>query len=185
MCAAQSADESATRCDSHAPGEASALTNASNLGLVSPPDVGRVALAVLVLNRYVGDKAHRRLSTRRNGVREVRSMAVAPISVGPAHAHSGLVRWAVGLAGAVVVAIAASFAIFAVAYAIGGSSATEDNWVGFLGMVSLLGGLLASLAAFALAAVAMGKDERGARLWLPLSVFPGLLAFLLLGEALW
>ena len=109
----------------------------------------------------------------------------APISVGPAHAHSRLARWAAGLAGAVVVAIAASFAIFAVAYAIGGSSATEDNWVGFLGMVSLLGGLLASLAAFALAVVAKVKHERWAPLWLPLTVFPALLAFLLLGEAFW
>jgi len=109
----------------------------------------------------------------------------APISVGPAHAHSRLARWAVGLAGAVVVAIAVSYTIFAVAYAIGGSSATEDNWVGFLGMVSLLGGLLASLAAFALAVVAKVKHERWTLLWLPLSVFPALLAFLLLGEAFW
>ena len=54
-----------------------------------------------------------------------------------------------------------SFAIFALAYAIGGSGATEDNWVGFLGMVSLLGGLLASFAAFALAVVAKVKHERG------------------------
>src|SRR3972149_11316406 len=160
-------------------------TNASNLGLVSPSDVVRVALADFVLKRYVGDKAHRRLSTRPNGVREARSMPVAPLSVGPAPAHSGLARWAVGLAGAVVVAIAASFAIFAVALAIGGSRATADNWVGFLGMVSLLGGLLASLAAFALAVVAKVKHERWALLWLPLSVFPALLAFLLLGEAFW
>ena len=109
----------------------------------------------------------------------------APISVGPARAHSRLARWAVGLAGAVVVAIAATFAIFAVAYAIGGSSAIEDNWVGFLGMVSLFGGLLASLAAFALAVVAKVKRERWTLLWLPLSVFPALLAFLLLGEAFW
>ena len=109
----------------------------------------------------------------------------APISVGPAHAHSCLARWAVGLAGAVVVAIAASYAIFAVAYVIGGSGSTEDNWVGFLGMVSLLGGLLASLAAFALAVVAKVKHEPWAPLWLPLSVFPALLAFLLLAEAFW
>ena len=112
-------------------------------------------------------------------------MAVAPITVGPAHGRSGLARWAVGLAGAVLVAFAVTFAILAVAYAIGGSGATEDNWVGFLGMVSLLGGLLASLAAFALAVVARVKHERWALLWLPLSVFPALLAFLLLGEAFW
>src|SRR3990172_539293 len=138
MCVAHNADERATRCDSHAPSDASARTNASNLGLVSPSDVVRVALADFVLKRYVGDEAHRRLSSRPNGVREVRSMAVAPvpghapISVGPAHAHSRLARWAVGLAGAVVVAIAVSYAIFAVAYALGEIGATEDNWVGFL-----------------------------------------------------
>ena len=109
----------------------------------------------------------------------------APMSVGPAHAHSRLARWAVGFAAAVAVAIATSLAIFAVAYAIGGSGATEDNWVGFLGAVSLLGGLLVSLAAFALAIVAKIKRERWALLWLPLSVFPALLAFLVLGEAFW
>lgn len=118
-------------------------------------------------------------------------MTVAPVpgrarhSVGPAPAHNRLVRWAVGLAAAVAVAIATSFVIFAVAYAIGGSGATEDNWVGFLVAVSLLGGLLASLAAFALAVVAKVKHERWALLWLPLSVFPALLAFLALGEAFW
>jgi hypothetical protein len=94
-------------------------------------------------------------------------------------------KWAVGLAVAATVAIAASFAILAVAYAIGGSGATEDNWVGFLVMVSLLGASLASLAAFALAIVAKVKHERWAPLWLPLSVFPALLAFVVLGEALW
>jgi hypothetical protein len=91
-----------------------------------------------------------------------------------------LAGWAVGLAAAVAVAIATSFAIFAVAYAIGGSGATEDNWVGFLLGVSLLGGLLASLAV-----VAKVKHERWAPLWFPLSVFPALLAFLVLGEAFW
>ncbi len=109
----------------------------------------------------------------------------APISVGPAHAPSRLARWAVGLAAAAAVAIGTSFAIFAVAYAIGGSGATEDNWVGFLVGVSLLGALLTSLAAFALALVAKVKHERWALLRLPLSVFPALLAFLVLGETLW
>jgi hypothetical protein len=94
-------------------------------------------------------------------------------------------RWAVGLAAAAAVVIATAAAIFAVAYAIGGSGATEDNWVGFLVMVLLFGGLLASLAAFALAVVAKVKHERWAPLWLPLSVFPALLAFLVLGETLW
>jgi hypothetical protein len=98
--------------------------------------------------------------------------------------HSRLARWAVGLAAAVVVAIATSVAIFAVAYVIGGSGATEDNWVGFLVMVLLLGGLVASLAAFALAVVAKVKRKPGT-LWLPLSVFPAVLVFLVLGETFW
>jgi hypothetical protein len=96
-----------------------------------------------------------------------------------------IARWAVGRAGAVVVAFAVTFAMFAVALATGGSDAIEDNWVGFLGIVSLYGGFLASLAAFALAVVARFKHERWALLWLPLSLFPALLAFLLLGEAFW
>jgi len=98
---------------------------------------------------------------------------------------TGARKWAVGLAVAAAVAIATSFGIFAVAYAIGGSGATEDNWVGFLVAVSLLGASLVSLAAFALAIVAKVKHERWAPLWLPLSVFPALLAFVVLGEALW
>ena len=67
----------------------------------------------------------------------------------------------------------------------GGPGRRKDNWVGFLAMVSLLGGLLASLAAFALAVVARATHERWALLWLPLSVFPGLLALVVLGEAFW
>ncbi len=109
----------------------------------------------------------------------------APISEGPAHAHSRLARWAVGLAAAVAVVIAIAYAVFGVAYAIGGSSAIEDTWVGYLAGVSLLGGLLGSLAAFALAAVAKVKHERWALQWLPLSLFPALLALVVLVELLW
>ena len=99
--------------------------------------------------------------------------------------HSRLAGWAVGLAAAVAVAIATSFAIVALAYVIGGSGATEDNSVGFLVMVLLLSGLVASLAAFALAVAAKLKRDRWSLLWLPLSVFPAMLAFLVLGEAFW
>jgi hypothetical protein len=94
-------------------------------------------------------------------------------------------RWGVGIAAAVAVAILVSAAIFALAYAVGGSGATEDNWVGFLGAVSLLGGLVASFAAFALALAAKIKHEQWALLWLPLLLFPALLAFLVLGELFW
>ena len=106
-----------------------------------------------------------------------------PIPGGTARSH--LARWAVGLAVAVAAVVAVSYVTFALAYAIGGSDAIEDNWVGFLGGVSLLGGLLASLVAFALAVVAKAKHERRTRLWLPLSVFPALFAFVVLAEVLW
>ena len=118
-------------------------------------------------------------------------MTVAPapgrasFSLSPDGAHGRLARWAVGLAAVVALAIAMSLALFAAAYAIGDSSSTEDNWVGFLGGVSLLGGLPASLVAFALAVAARTKHERWALLWSPLFLFPALLAFLVLGEAFW
>lgn len=123
--------------------------------------------------------------------KEVSSMTVgpvsgsAPISAGPTHPHTRLTRWAVGLAAAAAVAVVAALAVFAVAVAIGGSEATEDNWVGFLVVSLVFGGLLASLAAFALAVVAKVRHEPWALLWLPLSVFPALIAFLVLGETFW
>jgi hypothetical protein len=106
--------------------------------------------------------------------------------MGSRRAHSRLARWGVVLAAFAAVAIATSFAILAVAYAIGGSGATEDNWVGYLAGLSLLSGLPASLAALTLALVAKVKHERWPLLWFPLSLFPTLVALLMLGEAfLW
>ncbi|HEX6760787.1 MAG TPA: hypothetical protein VF086_20605 [Propionibacteriaceae bacterium] len=113
----------------------------------------------------------------------VPSPASVPAGREPGHTRSA--RWAVGIAAAVAVLILVSAAIFAVAYAVGGAGATEDNWVGFLGAVSLLGGMVASLAAFALALAAKIKHERWALLWLPLSLFPALFVFLVLGELFW
>jgi hypothetical protein len=109
----------------------------------------------------------------------------ASVPAGRDRAHTRLARWAVGIAAAVVVVILVSAVIFAVAYAVGGPGATEDNWVGLLGVVSLLGGLVASLAAFALALAAKIKHEQWALLWLPLLLFPALLVFPVLGELFW
>lgn len=110
----------------------------------------------------------------------------APISVEPGHAHGGrLARWAVGLAMAATAAVAAAPASYAVAFATGGTDAVEDNWAAYLVGALLLGGLLVSLVAFALAVVAKVEHERWALLWLPLSVLPALVAFLVLGEAFW
>jgi hypothetical protein len=78
-----------------------------------------------------------------------------------------------------------SFAIFAVAYAVGGSAAVDDTWIGLLLAVALLGGLAASLVAFVLALMAGVKHVRWRPLWLPLALFPAILAFLVLGELFW
>ncbi len=108
-----------------------------------------------------------------------------PVSAGSGQRHGRLARWAVGLSALFGVAIAAGIATFAIAYAVGGASATEDNWVGYL--VASMGfvGLLGSLAAFVLAIIAKVKRERGALLWLPLCMFPACFLFLVLGETLW
>lgn len=89
--------------------------------------------------------------------------------------------WAVGLAAAVAIGVVVSYAIFFAVLAMGGT--VGDNWVGYLGGVSLVGGLVVSIVAFALAIVAKVKHERWRLLWLPLSVFPALLAIVVIAEA--
>jgi hypothetical protein len=93
--------------------------------------------------------------------------------------------WAVRLAQAAVVVVSIAFAVFGVADVVGGSGATEDNWVALLTVTSFFGGFLVSLTAFALAVAVRVQHEQWTLLWLPLSVFPALLAFLVLGEAFW
>jgi hypothetical protein len=99
--------------------------------------------------------------------------------------HRRLSRWAVGISAVTAAAAAASYAVFGVAYAVGGSDAIGDNWVGLLGAVALFGGLAASFLAFALAVVAKAKHDRWGLLWLPLGLFPTLLLIVGLVEALW
>lgn len=100
-------------------------------------------------------------------------------------AHSDRARRAVRRATAAATASAAALALFGLAYAVGGADATADNWVGILVVLALLGGVPASLAAFVLAVLAKVQHERWALLWLPLAVFPSLVAFVVLGEAFW
>ena len=108
-----------------------------------------------------------------------------PIPTDPPGGRSLIARWAVGLAAVVAVVVAVSYAIFGVAYAVGGDKAISDNWVGFLGAFAMLGGLAASFVAFALAIVAKVKHERWVLLWLPLSLFPALLAVVVVAEMFW
>jgi hypothetical protein len=116
-------------------------------------------------------------------------MTVHPVGGGThlssAHGQGGLAKLALGLALVVAGAVLVAAAIFAVAYAVGGADATEDNWVGFVAVVGLVGGLLASLVTFAVALGAWFRHERSRLLWLPLLLFPALLAFIVLGEAFW
>ena len=114
-----------------------------------------------------------------------------PVSIRSRNSASGtnttsrLSRCAVGVATVVAVVLAVTGAIFIVAFSSGGSDAISDNWIGLLGAIALIGGLIASFAAFVLAITAKIKREQSAWLWLPLLAFPAMLLFLLLGEVLW
>src|SRR5690242_1181811 len=100
----------------------------------------------------------------------------APLSAGPVHTHPRLPRWAVGLAEAAAAMAAIAVGVFAIASVVWGPSAVEDNWVAILVVVLFFGGLLASVAAFGLAVAVKVRHEQWPFLWLPLSVFPVLLA---------
>lgn len=110
---------------------------------------------------------------------------VAGGSVGHAHGRRDLARWSVGLAKAVVVVLAVSYTIFGVTWAIGGRDSIEDTWVGYLGGAALLGGMLVAFIAFVMAVVARVRHEVAALLWLPLFLFPALLAVVVVVETLW
>ena len=96
-----------------------------------------------------------------------------------------LARWSVTLAEAVVAVVTLAALVFGAAYVVGGVEATEDNWVGMLAAVGLLGGLAVSLVAFVLAVLARARHERRPLSWLPWTVFPALFGFILLGELFW
>ena len=110
-----------------------------------------------------------------------------PVSAGTGPRQPGgrLARWAVGLSLVSGATIAAAIATFGIAYAAGGSSKVEDNWVAYLVTSLALAGLVCSLAAFALAVVAKVRQERWAVLWLPLSLLPAAVLFVVLGELFW
>jgi hypothetical protein len=99
--------------------------------------------------------------------------------------HSKVARTAVGIAAADVAVLVVIGAIFGTAWLVGGTEATEDNWVGMLGAVGVLGGLAASVVALVLAALARSRHEAWSLLWLPLLLAPGLLLLVGSVELFW
>ena len=115
-------------------------------------------------------------------------MTVGPVSRHsdlPHPAHDRLAAWAVWLGAAVAIVVPVVYVIFGITYAVGGESAISDTFVGYLAGFALLGGLATSLVAFALAVAAKVQHEVRPLLWLPLTVFPVLFAFVVLAEAFW
>jgi hypothetical protein len=115
---------------------------------------------------------------------EVSSMTVTPVVDLPQE-RSKLARWAVGLGSLVAVIVSLAYAVVLIALAVGGTEAIEDNFVGYLGGISLLGGLLVALVAFVLGVVAKVRHESWSLLWIPLLVFPVLFGLTSLAELFW
>lgn len=118
-------------------------------------------------------------------------MTVAPVPgrvparTGQGPPHGRLARWAVGLSIVFGAASVVSIGAVVIAYAGGFESSVEDTLLGELLAQVALTGFVGSLAAFVAAIVAKVRHERWTLLWLPLCLFPALLAFLVLGEAFW
>lgn len=107
-----------------------------------------------------------------------------PDGAGRRAGRSRLALAAEFIAALVAATLVAAFAIFAVAYLIGGWAAIDDTWVGLIAAIALIGGLLLSLIGCVLAVLAI-RRERRASLWLPLLLFPAIVTFLLIGELFW
>ena len=108
-----------------------------------------------------------------------------PVSTGSRGPRGRPARWAVGLSLLSAGTFLTSFAAIAIAYAIGEEAAVEDTLLAIVLLATGLAGVLGSLVALALAVVAKTKREHWPLLWLPLTVFPAIVLFLVLGEAFW
>ena len=89
-----------------------------------------------------------------------------------------LARWAVRLAAGVLVAITVSYLVYGAVWATAGANAVTERAVEDQTYAVYLGGLAASVVAFALAIVSRGREHSWKGLWLPLSVLPALVALL-------
>jgi len=84
-----------------------------------------------------------------------------------------------------VAVLVPTYTIFGVALAAGGQDAISDNWVGYLGGITLVGGLAVSLMAFLMALAARMRHSEVRLLWLPLSLFPSLAIVVAAVELFW
>jgi hypothetical protein len=110
---------------------------------------------------------------------------VVPVTVRTDHKPLHTARPSVVLAEVSAGVVGAAVLTLLVAYAVGGDAAISDTWIAYLAGVAMVGGLFASLVAFLLAAFARIRHEVAARLWLPLTLFPALLALLVVAEVFW
>lgn len=99
---------------------------------------------------------------------------------GPLKSAPRLARWAVLLAAGVVVAITVSYLAYGAVWATAGVNAVTETAVEEQTYAVYLGGLSASVVAFALAIVSRSREHSWKGLWLPLSVLPALAALLVL-----
>lgn len=118
-------------------------------------------------------------------------MSVDPVVSGAGTSSSrqgsppGPARWAVVVAAVAAVLVLFGGVVFAAGYAVGGDDGVSDTWVGVLTVFSVLGGLVASFLAFVMAVVTIVRRRSAPGLWLPLTVFPVVIACIVLGEAFW
>jgi heme/copper-type cytochrome/quinol oxidase subunit 4 len=102
----------------------------------------------------------------------------------PGRSHGPLAQRAVRFASIFGAAFVASIGTIAILHLVGAESAVEDTVLGASLLIVAFIGFLGSLAAFAMAIDAR-RHERWTLLWLPLLLFPAIIAFVVLGEALW
>jgi hypothetical protein len=102
--------------------------------------------------------------------------SVDPVQRSAQHMAHVALRWSVS-GGAV-------FALAVLLVALLGSSA-EDNWVAVVLLAAMVAGIFTSLAALVLGLIARVRGAHAPWSWVPLVVFPAIIAFLVLGEAFW
>lgn len=79
-------------------------------------------------------------------------------------------------------ALAISYSIFFVAWAVNGEDGVSDNWVGFLAAYTLLGSIALTLISFVVGLFLWRRHNQHPLLWLTIYLFPTLAVVTLLVE---